>query len=33
MGRFTDHFRSFTFNFTQVQVKKVGMPHRANFAS
>ena len=31
MGRFIVHFRSFTFNLTQVKVKKVGMPHRVNF--
>ena len=32
MGRFTVHFRSFTFNFTQVKVKKV-LPHRVKFTS
>ena len=26
MGRFTIHFRSFAYNFTQVKVKEVGMP-------
>ena len=33
MGRFTVHFRSFTFGFTQGKVKNVGMPHRVNFTS
>ena len=28
MGRFTVHFMSFTYNFTQVKVKKVGRPRR-----
>ena len=27
MGRFNVHFKSFTFNFTHVEVKKVGVPH------
>ena len=31
MGWFTVHFRSFTFNFTHVKVKKLGMLHRVNF--
>ena len=29
MGRFTIHFGSFTFDFTQVKVKNVGMPHKS----
>ena len=33
MGWLTVQFRSFTFNFTQVKVKKVGIPHRVNVAS
>ena len=33
MGRFTVHVRPFVFNFTQVKVKKVGMPHRKKFTS
>ena len=33
MGRFTVHFWSFTFKFTQVKVEKVGMPHRVNVTS
>ena len=30
MGRSIVHFMSFTY-FTQVKVKKAGMPHRMNF--
>ena len=33
MGKFTVHVKSFTCNFTQVKVKKVGMPHRVTFPS
>ena len=32
MGRFSVHF-SLTFKFTQVKIKKAGMPHRLNFPS
>ena len=27
------HFKSFTYNFTQVKVKEVGIPHRVNVTS
>ena len=33
MGRFTAHFGSFTYDFTQVKVKNVGMSHSVNFTS
>ena len=28
MGKFTIHFFSFTYNFTQVKVKEIGLSHR-----
>ena len=33
MSRFNVHFKSFTFNFTNVEVKKVRMPHRMDLTS
>ena len=31
MSKFTVHFRSSTYNFTQVKIKEVGMPHRVSY--